>query len=190
MGAIAIISIKWSIMDKSFKICIDRISNNNFFCMIIYNFASFIIWENTFETSCAISIIFYSSTSRINPIDTIGTSVSTSMCFTFICFSYCTYFTIRFITSLTASMCFTFIGFSYCTYFTIRFITSLTTSMCYTFIRFFSCTCFTIRFITLLSTSMCYTFITFTVCTCFTSRFITSFSSPMCDTFIGFTLCA
>ena len=37
MCAITITSIKWSIMDKSFKIRIDCISNHNFFCMSVYN---------------------------------------------------------------------------------------------------------------------------------------------------------
>ena len=126
-------------MDKSFKIFVYHISNHNFFCMSIYNFASFIIWKYSLKTSCTISIIFYRTTSRINPIDTIGTSVSSSMCFTFIGFAFCTFFTIRFITTFSASVCDTFIGFAYCAYFTIWFDTSFSASMCDTFIGFAYC---------------------------------------------------
>ena len=151
-------------MNESFKIYIDSISNHNFFCMSIYNLTSFIIWKDSFKTSCAISIIFYSSTSRINPIDTIVTAFSASMCYTFIGFAYCAFFTSLLITTFSASMCYTFIGFASCTCFTIRFITSVSSSMSFTFIGFAYCAFFTIGFITSISASMFFTFIRFAFC--------------------------
>ena len=58
MGAITITSIKWFVMYKPIKVFINYISYHYFFGMRVYNFASWVIWKYTFETSCAISIVF------------------------------------------------------------------------------------------------------------------------------------
>ena len=136
MGTITISCIQRAVMYKSFKVFIDEISYHYFFGMSIYMLTTFIVRKTSFETSCTISIVFRRTRTAINPIYTIRTSVTASVCYTFIGFALGTCTTIRFNTSFTASVCYTFIGFALGTCTTIRFNTSFTATVSFTFIGF------------------------------------------------------
>jgi hypothetical protein len=61
------------------KVVVDTVANHHIFGMVILYSAAFVVWEDAFEASGAITVVFRTSTLRIDPIDTVWTSFSSAM---------------------------------------------------------------------------------------------------------------
>jgi hypothetical protein len=81
---IAVTSIKWHIVNKSVKICVDVVSYHYFFGMRIYDFASRIAWKYLFEASSTISVVFGAAIPTVYPCNAIWTTVASSMSSAFV----------------------------------------------------------------------------------------------------------
>jgi len=51
--------IQGLVMDKSFKMFIDRVTNTDLFCMGINDLASWVVWKEVLETGGTIAIILF-----------------------------------------------------------------------------------------------------------------------------------
>jgi hypothetical protein len=55
------------VMDKPFKLFIDRITNTDLLGMGINNPASWVLWKEVLETSGTVAVIVFLTTSRVRP---------------------------------------------------------------------------------------------------------------------------
>jgi hypothetical protein len=67
------------VMDETFEVCVDGVSDANFLRVLIYPFASVVVGKLALETRRAIVVVLFTPATRINPIDTVRTAYTTTV---------------------------------------------------------------------------------------------------------------